>query len=114
MNNIICNCGHPESEHSPITRGYGTDKNGKTACYDCCLKQDLQYLKENGKLDCYVSSDGKSITTWPGLKIATITCSHVVDFGYCRNQLSFDAIMPDGTRLKGRGPGNGMFCRVRC
>jgi hypothetical protein len=110
---VMCDCGHLESDHSDFTRGYSIDQKGRTYCYECSLADDIAYLKETGKLTAYLSSDGKRITTWPGLIIATVTSSHVVNFGYCRDQMSFDAVMADGTRLYGRGPGNGMYCRLR-
>lgn len=110
---IMCDCGHVESYHSHMTRGYGIDQNGKTSCYKCCLNVDIKELKETGKVTAYISSDGKHITTWPGMILANITGKHTVNFGYCRDQISFDAIMPDGTRVYGRGPGAGMYCRVR-
>ena len=109
----ILDCGHTESQHSEITRGYGTDDQGKKHCYDCCLSQDIDSLKESGKLTAYVSMDGKTVQTWPDSVIAKIVGSHIVDFGYCRNQISFNAVMTDGTKLVGRGPGTGMYCRVR-
>lgn len=110
---IVCDCGHIESEHSDFTRGYSTDEEGKTHCYECSLKLDIEHLKVNKKLIGYISCDGKEVVTWPGLKIAKITASHVVNFGYCRNQISFDAMTDDGLKLYGRGPGNGMYCSIR-
>lgn len=114
MDKITCSCGHLESDHSEFTRGYATDsETGKTHCYDCSLKADLAYLKKNGKLTAYVSSDKNKVTTWPGLKIANIVAWHTVDFGYCRDQISFNAILEDGTKVVGRGPGGSMYCRLR-
>lgn len=110
---ILCDCGHLESDHSSCTRGYSTDNEGRTYCYECSKAADIAYLTKHSRLAAYLSSDGKRITTWPGLTIATVTGSHVVDFGYCRNQVSFDAVMDDGTQLYGRGPGKGMYCRLR-
>jgi len=109
----MCDCGHLESEHSSFTRGYGRDSEGKTMCYACCTAADEKQLADTGKLCAYISRDGKHITNWPGSIIAAITSSHVVNFGYCRDQVSFAAITPDGTHLVGRGPGKGMYCRVR-
>ena len=110
----MCDCWHLESTHSAFTRGFGTDsETGKTYCYDCCLAREIAYLKQHEKLTAYISGDGKFITTWSGEHIARITGHHIVDFGFCRNQWSFDAIMSDGTKLSGRGPGEGMFCRLK-
>ena len=110
----MCDCGHLESEHSEHTSGYGTNsETGKTSCYKCCVKQDINYLQKHGKLTAYVSSDCKSVTSWPGETLAKIIGYHTVDFGYCKNQMSFNAEMSDGTKLVGRGPGPGMYCRLR-
>lgn len=53
METYICDCGHAESPHLDITRGFGTDRNGKTKCYTCCAEDDKQYLRENGQLTGY-------------------------------------------------------------
>ena len=113
MEKIMCDCGHIENDHSKNTRGYATNNKGKTICYDCALAEDIRHLRAYGSIFAYIDPTGKYITTWPGLKIAAITGSHKVNFGFRRNQISFNAIMEDGTQLYGYGPGNGMFCRVK-
>jgi len=69
---MILDCGHPESEHSEFTRGYGKDKDGKTYCYKCCLKMDKDSMRETGKCFAYhTEKNGKAvISTWPGLVIS--------------------------------------------
>jgi hypothetical protein len=66
--NTMLDCGHPESEHSSITRGYGKDSEGKTFCYDCCAKMDLEFMQSRGKIALYlVNHDNKYfVTNWPG------------------------------------------------
>ena len=63
---VMCDCGHLESEHSNFTRGYGTDKHGKTSCYDCCEAYDKASLKTDKTVVHYISSDERSLTNWPG------------------------------------------------
>lgn len=66
---ITCDCGHLESEHSKITRGYATDSDGKTWCYDCALERELADMRTSGKATLYLTkdSDGNHIVSnWPG------------------------------------------------
>ncbi len=65
--NELLDCGHPASEHSEITTGYGRDENGKTFCYACCAEGDKQYMREHGKITLYlVNRNGKYfVTNWP-------------------------------------------------
>lgn len=69
---IMCDCGHIESDHSDITRGYGRDKDGKTFCYDCCEAQDKQAMKTQDKFFAYLSMDGATLVNWPGRKLGTV------------------------------------------
>ncbi len=62
-------CGHVESEHSSFTRGYGTDAEGNRHCYDCCSKQDIEYMKAHGRITLYLSKDEHGlwkVGNWPG------------------------------------------------
>jgi hypothetical protein len=63
---IMCDCGHLESEHSDITRGYGTDANGKTRCYDCCAEEDKRIMREDGRTYLYLDTKNKTVSNWPG------------------------------------------------
>jgi len=64
----LLDCGHPESEHSSFTRGYGQDSQGKKHCYACCAEQDKQHMREHGKIALYLVQDktgSNRITNWP-------------------------------------------------
>lgn len=63
-----CDCGHAPSAHSEISTGYGTDHDGKTACYECCAKWDRETMTKEGRHTLYLTKkDGKhEITNWPG------------------------------------------------
>ena len=67
---FICDCGHPESPHSEITRGYGYDAAGKTFCYACCAADERSRMIMNGVADLYLTNgaDGKGwrVSDWPG------------------------------------------------
>lgn len=73
---MLCDCGHEESPHESITRGYGTDKDGKTHCYACCADQERAWMRERGRSILYLThhpfpqagypyTDGE-LTDWPG------------------------------------------------
>lgn len=62
-----------------ITTGYGLDKDNNCICYDCCAKDDLQYMKDKGKIVLYLSEkkhqdssatsfscDYYEVSNWPG------------------------------------------------
>lgn len=59
----LLECGHPESPHSEITRGYGRDEQGNRYCYACCAESDKKYMREHGKITLYF--DGSKVTNWP-------------------------------------------------
>jgi hypothetical protein len=63
----LLDCGHPESPHSDITRGYGTDEQGKRHCYACCAAADRKYMQKTGRIMLYLvkRDDGYHITNWP-------------------------------------------------
>ena len=73
MTTEILECGHPESEHSSFTRGYGTDEHGKRHCYACCAERDRASMIETGKATLYLTVESESrdgfggkVTNWPG------------------------------------------------
>jgi hypothetical protein len=64
----LLDCGHVPSEHSEITTGYGTDANGKTACYDCCAAMDRKSMIDTGKATLYLvkgEDEKPRVTNWP-------------------------------------------------
>ena len=66
-------CGHVESEHDPLTRGYGIDSAGNKHCYDCCLARDLGAMRRDKKAMLYL--DDAKVTNWIGnlcIKIGTL------------------------------------------
>ena len=65
----LLDCGHPESKHSGFTTGYGTDNEGRKHCYDCCAKQDREYMIATGKISLYLTRDSNGlwrVSNWPG------------------------------------------------
>lgn len=112
----LLECGHPESAHLSITRGYGTDKDGKRSCYTCCQAGDIKTMQETGRIDAYLSSDSKTITNWPGMPLARVTEAWETSAGGFKRGMNITrvrAIAADGTRWYGSGPGAGMYIRLR-
>ena len=69
MDKIMCDCGHPESDHSDITRGYGIAYDGLTMCYGCCALDDIATMDATGAITLYLVGDranGYRVTNWPG------------------------------------------------
>ena len=75
MNQTTLDCGHPPSEHSDCTTGYGIDKNGKKHCYTCCGERDKADMRSSGKATLYLSSKPHPqfdwqkryfVSNWPG------------------------------------------------
>lgn len=60
----ILDCGHPVSEHSPITTGWGTTPDGRRHCYACCAEADCAQLLADGKGTLYLTDKG--VTNWTG------------------------------------------------
>lgn len=64
---IMCDCGHMESDHSDITRGYGIDGEGKTHCVACCAEQTRQRMRDTGRITLYLEGEGPDrywLTDW--------------------------------------------------
>lgn len=59
----ILDCGHPPSEHSNFTTGYGVDSEGRKHCYACCAERDKAEMIKTGRATLYLS--GKEVSNWP-------------------------------------------------
>ena len=66
MDDTILDCGHKPSKHDTFTTGYGYDKDKKTFCYDCCAKNEAQYMRESKRVVLYLVNNDKEVTDWPG------------------------------------------------
>ena len=113
--NELLECRHVESPHSEITRGYGTDKDGKRYCYDCCQARDIAYMQERGRIDAYLSSDGKTVTGWPGYRLAIVRREWKISAGGFASATTITHVWAraaDGSWWAGRGPGRGMYMRL--
>ena len=113
MDEYVCDCGHTESKHSDFTRGYSTDREGRTSCYPCTLNLEITEIKETGRAIAYLSGDSKRVTNWPGHTISNevyILSESRDNFGGNRTYLRFRL---DDEVYSGFALGAGMYLRAR-
>jgi hypothetical protein len=56
----------------PMDTGYGTNLQDERVCFECCALEDLQRMREDGKISLYLTKKDNTwgISNWPGtLKI---------------------------------------------
>lgn len=111
---IACDCGHtvtvPEGNGGT---GYGMTPDGKTICYACCHKRDVEELKDRSKpFVGYVSGDRQHITNWPGGQLMAIATSHMVPNPFGGTLLWVRARDVHGQWWSGKGTGAGMIIRL--
>ena len=69
--------GIPESPHSSITRGYGTDAQGRKLCYDCCAERDKKEMRETGRIVLYLTENpntSPAVSNWPASLKINVSC----------------------------------------
>lgn len=62
-------CGHPPTITDGVGTGYGTDRQGRTACYACATVGDLAAIESavcGDRMTQYVSTGGGKVVNWPG------------------------------------------------
>lgn len=61
-------CGHVATPNG-VGTGYAVDREGRTLCYPCADAQQVAEVAEaqpGARFVAYVSTDGATVTTWPG------------------------------------------------
>lgn len=75
----ILSCGHTPSPHSYITTGTAHTPDGREICCECADREQVQGLKDRSKpFGAYLDGDGRTVTTWTGGKLGTVTSSHTI------------------------------------
>lgn len=92
---------------------YATTRQGAKVCDDCVLRDDLHSFETEAKVFGYLQGKGKSVTNWPGNKLAKVIAEWEAQAGHCGKQTYILAITESGRLLSGRGPGRGMYCTLR-
>jgi hypothetical protein len=97
----LLECGHPESEHSNLTTGYGRDAEGKRHCFVCCAGRDQNEMLETGKITLYLDQDKHRATNWPGSLVFKV--GHIAKGRHNMARVRYDTWFtgPDGHEWHG-------------
>lgn len=115
----ILDCGHSPTPGVKPGTGYACTRDGVTLCYSCSDEHERQAMREaagtpGAAFLAYVSTDGKSLTTWPGGILARVTGHTVSRTGWNRSQIHrWWAVSPDGAHWYGSNAGEGMCIGIR-
>lgn len=94
--------------------GYASHADGSKVCYSCADTEQRAELTTANVYGVYLSGDGKSLTTWTGGKLATVTHESDAKTGFYGSTIrSVRAVTPDGSHWYGKGRGRGMCLTVR-
>lgn len=114
MDSFPCaTCGATIEPQTNGRTGYGKTADGRRHCYPCCDRAEAEAFAAADAHFAYLSGDGNSVTTWTGGELARVTYRkrHAGTWG--GEWWTVDAVAPDGARWYGRGPGPGMYLRLR-
>lgn len=92
--------------------GYAETADGRTVCYSCADKRQRAEFAAADSFCAYMDGTGRTITTWSGGYLATITSLERHRGGFGGEYWTFRAISR-GARWYGRGGGPGMFARLK-
>ena len=119
MNGFKADCGH-DIPALPAGyaggSGYATWRDtGKTSCYPCTDDIARAELATAKSFLGYLSSDSRTVTTWTGGHLATVTSVHSaeVGFGYKTRRYYIRAVDASGAEWYGTGQGAGMCANMR-
>lgn len=111
-------CGHSESPHSDITRGYAVRPNGQRICYGCAEARDKANLLTETRYGAYlhkVRGAEHTLTGWPGWTLARVTALWETQIGGFMGRQTiwrFKAVDVHGQHWYGTSPGPGMYARM--
>lgn len=108
-------CGHaPTVTDSKLTNGIARDADGKTFCYDCASKPDIEAVERGEEVFAYISCDGKQVTTWPGNPLMRVTYNGTARTGFYDSTIHYiRAVAPNGREYYGKNGGNGMWIKMK-
>lgn len=82
-------------------------------CYACCHAHDLAQLRDRSRpMGVYVSCDGKTVSNWPGGILGRVVAEWRSRSGFA-DVTHYRVIDAHGARWYGKGPGRGMYLRLR-
>lgn len=123
MLDFLCvDCRQMKSVQTDGGTGYATlvgpdasDVN-HVACYTCADVRERRDMASAERFVAYLSSDGRRVTSWSGGTLADVVWSRGVrmpGFGGGDAATFIRARAADGSTWSGRGPGRGMYVRLR-
>ena len=104
----FCNCCKSECIPDGIKTGYAVPRDGEKICHPCANTSQREGMKTARIIVAYISSDGRSVTTWTGGKLATVIRSTYVEltrisFTHGRFIRAIRAVDDTGAHWYGRG-----------
>ncbi|WIV57897.1 hypothetical protein [Amycolatopsis nalaikhensis] len=120
----VLDCGHPATPDTSGTgaTGYAIDPaTDATRCYPCSDEREREAMTRANTFVAYVSTDGRTLTTWPGGHLATIDPADAHQHGqriYTPSggrwtRYVWHATDVDGGRWGGVNGGPGLVIRMR-
>lgn len=121
-------CGHPcETARFDLPETYGPrlpalarERDTDAIVCDYCAAREARDTLARGERShaCYLSADGRYLTTWGGSVVAIVRATWEAAAGFCGMQTYHDAYVvgtvgPDRVNVTGRGPGRGMYASTR-
>lgn len=99
---------------SPHTDGHGIMGHAMV-CYGCCTEHDrMEMLDRSKPFVCYLSSDGKSVTSWPGGVLGRVTWRSESRTGWHGSKVTHIRVQDvHGALWHGSNSGNGMCITLR-
>lgn len=111
---ICADCGQ---EIAIISDGYtvncATKSSGEKVCNTCAKNGEIWHAENDDKVFAYLSSDGRKITDWKGNTLATVTANWDIVNNFAGKLTCIRATTNNGRKLYGKGPGKGMYIRLR-
>lgn len=111
---VKLDCGHRLLPPAGIGTGYAETPDGVRVCYRCAdekQRRDMRAIHASGagRVFGYMSADTRTVTTWTGGKLATVTRATSN-----RRQTFVRATDADGNRWAGVGPADtGIYVSLR-
>jgi hypothetical protein len=92
---------------------YASKRSGEKICNPCALKEKIRHIENDEKVFCYMSINGQCLIDWKGNILARVTANWDIKNNFAGTITYIQAITNNGRKLYGKGPGRGMYVRLR-